>query len=197
MEDGGQHACTGACVPCGLRLQTVRRQDFRPLLGSHLAKPWFLHQMVGLKRRGALFNRAVAPLLSFRCPRWIYSQASAKMLISQQVKMASTMVRFRVDRQLSWRQNWQKRMGLLEDAKVLGWDKMWKACSVRWHQRLDRHPALLPVRMRRLLVAQGRINDLRRARMALRGMGRSLGYRRAMGQPRRLLHGILNFLQEP
>jgi hypothetical protein len=62
-------------------------------------------KLVGLKRRGALFNRAVAPLLSFRCPRWIYSRASAKMLISQQVKMASTMVRFRVDRQLSWRQN--------------------------------------------------------------------------------------------
>jgi hypothetical protein len=88
-------------------------------------------------------------------------------------------------------------MGLLEDAKVLEWDKLWKACSIQWHQHLDRHPALLPARMRRLLVAQGRINELRRTRMALRGMDRSLGYRRAMGQPRRLLRGILNFLQEP
>jgi hypothetical protein len=173
------------CAPCIART-----------LGQCWAATWRNHgsctKLVGLHRRGALFNRAVGPVLSYHCPRWLYTASAAKMVAAQEVKMASTIIRFRVNRSLSWSDNWTARMTLLDDAKVLEWDEMWRRCSIRWHQHLDRHPALLPARMRRLVVAQARVNDERRCRMALRGNDRALGVRRVLGRPKRMLQSIMN-----
>jgi hypothetical protein len=200
-------AMPGATLPDPVLMADCKRQDTVATLGHLLAADadsapclartvkacwaalWRNYgascKAVGRQSKGRLCDRAVTGVMTYRAPRWHWSATTAKFLVTQQVRMLCTLCRLRPERGQTLRELWHTKRELLADCKVAAWDARFREVMAAWRSHLDRHPAQVAAKMRRLLPIQLQLNNLCRTAGVLSGRPSALESRKVMGPPRR------------
>jgi hypothetical protein len=146
------------------RMATVGHAcNLEAIVGSHLEEFNFRHQAARAhEKRQAVPSGRAACLYISGTEMALYEVSGLAACIAAGANGRGVFLCFRPRSGESWSDARDRRMAQFDGARISALHKVWAAWIAAWHRHLDRHPGLLPVRLRRLQLLQARDNQFKR-----------------------------------